>query len=135
MSGTAGDCGIQRVNDQKGTILTSGMNPVVCGGFAVALLCGVVACATGARKSEAQQAADRETAERVQVALDADKRLYARHIFVRADNGVVRLSGYVWDPPDLDEAKGVAEMVAGVSRVVNDLELERSGTDNTGVAR
>jgi osmotically-inducible protein OsmY len=115
--------------------LSSSMNRVACAGFAVALLCGVVACATGPRKNEAQRQADRETAERVQAALDGDKRLYARHIFVRADSGVVRLTGYVWDPPDLDEAKSVAEMVGGVTRVVNDLELERNGADSTGVTR
>jgi osmotically-inducible protein OsmY len=54
---------------------------------------------------------------------------------VRADNGVVRLSGFVWDPPDLLEAKSVAELVPGVSSVVNDLELERNGVDNSGVTR
>jgi osmotically-inducible protein OsmY len=110
------------------------MSRVTYVGFAVALLCAVVACATGPRKSEAQRQADRETTERVQTALDSDKRLYAKHIIVRADNGVVRLSGYVWDPPDLDEARFVAEMVPGVSHVVNDLELERNGTGSTGVS-
>ncbi len=61
--------------------------------------------------------------------------LYARHIFVHADSGVVRLTGYVWDPPDLFEAKSVAELVPGVSSVVNDLELNRNGMDNSGVTR
>jgi len=67
--------------------------------------------------------------------LDTDKKLYARHITVRADNGVVRLTGYVWDPPDLIEAKRVAALVPGVSQVVNDLELERNGSDNSGITR
>jgi osmotically-inducible protein OsmY len=111
------------------------MNRAACAGLALALLCGVAACATGPAKSDAQQQADRQMAARVQDALEADKRLYARHIFVHADSGVVRLTGYVWDPPDLDEARSVAEMVAGVSRVVNDLELERNGMDNSGVTR
>ena len=111
------------------------MNRAACAGFALALLCGVVACATGPAKSDAQQQADREMAARVQSALDADQQLYARHITVRADNGVVRLMGFVWDPPDLNEAKSVAELVPGVSSVVNDLELERNGMDNSGVTR
>ena len=111
------------------------MSRAACAGFALALLCGVAACATGPAKSAAQQQADRETAARVQAALDADKHLYARHIIVRADNGVVRLSGYVWEPPDLFEAKSVAELVPGVSSVVNDLELQRNGMDNSGVTR
>jgi osmotically-inducible protein OsmY len=86
-------------------------------------------------KSEAQRQADREIAQSVQAALNADKQLYARHIFVRADNGVVRLSGFVWETPELFEATRVAEHVPGVSRVVNDLELERNGMDNSGVTR
>jgi osmotically-inducible protein OsmY len=111
------------------------MNRAACAGFALALLCGVAACATGPAKSDAQLQADRETAARVQAALDADKQLYAKHITVRADNGVVRLTGFVWDPPDLMEAKSVAELVPGVSSVVNDLELQRNGMDNSGVTR
>lgn len=95
----------------------------------------LVACATGPQKTDAQRQADREIAERVQAALDADKNLYAKHIFVRADNGVVRLSGFVWDPPELTEARQVAEDVAGVTKVVNDLELQRNGADNSSVVR
>lgn len=104
-------------------------------GLLVAASCIWVACAMGPQKSDPQRQADKETAERVQAALDADKRLYAKHIFVRADNGVVRLSGYVWDPPDLDEARQVAAGVTGVTQVVNSLELQRNGGDNSGVAR
>jgi osmotically-inducible protein OsmY len=115
--------------------LSAIMNRAACAGLALALLCGVTACATGPPKSDAQQQADRETAARVQAALDADKQLYARHISVHSDNGVVRLSGFVWDPPDLMEAKSVAELVPGVSSVVNDLELQRNGMDNSGVTR
>ena len=108
---------------------------LACAGIATALLCGGFGCAVGPAKSDAQRQADRETAGRVQAALDADKRLYARHIIVRADNGVVRLSGFVWETPDIFEAKRVAELVPGVSQVVNDLELERNGMDNSGVTR
>lgn len=126
---------MNRTDGDQEDDLSAIMNRAVCAGFALALLGSVFACATGPRKSDAQQQADRETAERVQTALDADKRLYAKHITVRADNGVVRLSGFVWDPPDLLEAKSVAELVPGVSSVVNDLELERNGVDNSGVTR
>jgi hypothetical protein len=121
--------------DLEDLTLSPVINRVARAGFALALLCGVAACATGPAKSDAQQQADRETAARVQAALDADKHLYARHITVHADNGVVRLTGFVWDPPDLMEAKSVAELVPGVSSVVNDLELERNGMDNSGVTR
>ena len=109
------------------------MQRAMSAGLATALFCGLTACATG--KTDAQRQIDRETAARVQTALNADKQLYAQHITVRADNGVVRLSGYVWDPPDINEAKDVAELVDGVSQVVNDLELQRNGVDDSGVSR
>src|ERR1700724_3994572 len=129
-------CGIRdRADRDQEDNLSANMSRAACAGFALALLCGVAACATGPAKSDAQQQADREMAARVQSALDADKQLYARHISVHADNGVVRLTGFVWDPPDLNEARSVAELVPGVSSVVKDLELERNGMDNSGVTR
>ena len=111
------------------------MNRIARAAALGALLCLGAACATDAGKSDAQLQADRETAGQVRAALDSDQQLYARHIFVRADNGVVHLSGYVWDPPDLLEAKRVAGLVPGVSQVVSDLELQRNGSDNSGITR
>lgn len=103
-------------------------------GVALAILACLAACAT-VPKTEAQKEADRVTAQRVESALEADRALYAKHIYVRADNGVVHLSGYVWDPADVTEAIQTAELVEGVARVVNNLELERNGLDNSPVAR
>lgn len=103
--------------------------------IALALLCGVAACATGPPKTDAEQQADKETAERVETALNADKALYAKHISVRADNGVVRLTGYVWNASDFQTAVIIAEGVQGVTGVVNNLELNRNGNDNGPVAR
>lgn len=111
------------------------MNCSTRAAITVAVAFGVVACATDSGKTEAQRQADRETVEHVQAALDADRQLYARHIIVRSDNGVVHLSGFVWEPPDLVEAKRVAALVPGVSQVVNDLELQRNGNDNSGITR
>jgi osmotically-inducible protein OsmY len=111
------------------------MNRISCTVLAAMCVYGAVACSTGPRKTDAELQADKATADRVEVALNADKALYARHIIVRADNGVVRLSGFVWDPPDLVEAERIAGSVQGVSRVVNTLELQRNGIDNSNVAR
>jgi osmotically-inducible protein OsmY len=111
------------------------MNRISSMALAVVCVCSAVACSTGPRKTEAEQQADKATADRVEAALNADKVLYARHILVRADNGVVRLSGFVWDPPDLVEAVRVAGSVRGVTHVVNALELERNGIDNSNVTR
>ena len=104
-------------------------------GIAVALLCGVAACASGPTKSDSQEQADKVMAERVEAALNADRSLFAKHITAHADNGVVRLTGYVWEATDFDEAVFIAQGVPGVTQVVNDLELNRNGNDNGPIAR
>ena len=48
---------------------------------------------------------------------------------------MVHLTGYVWEASDFQEAVSIAESVPGVTRVVNDLELNRNGNDNGPVAR
>ena len=111
------------------------MKHVAYTGVALAALAGMVGCATGPPKTDAQRQADKQVAERVEAALEADRALYAKHIFVHANNGIVRLSGYVWDPADLDEAKSVAARVPGVTRVVDNLELENAGMGNSPAAR
>jgi osmotically-inducible protein OsmY len=104
-------------------------------GVAVAVLCGVAACASAPPETEAQAQANKVMAERVEAALNADKSLFAKHITAHADNGVVRLTGYVWETTDFDEATYIATNVPGVTKVVNDLELNRNGNDNGPIAR
>jgi hyperosmotically inducible protein len=103
--------------------------------FLMVVTGSLAACAMQSHKSAAASQADRSTAQRVETALAADQELYSRHITVRADDGVVRLTGFVWDPPDLVEAERIAEAVPGVTRVVNSLELQRNGMDNSPVSR
>jgi osmotically-inducible protein OsmY len=100
---------------------------------AIALLASLVGCATP--RSDAQKQADEAIAARVDSALQADKLLYAKHISVHADNGVVRLTGFVWESPDLEEAQRIAAGIEGVQGVVNDLELQRNGLGDSPVAR
>ena len=107
--------------------------PYAC--VAVAVLCGMAACASGPTKTDSQVQADKVMAERVEAALNADRSLFAKHITAHADNGVVRLTGYVWEANDFDEAIYIASNVPGVTKVVNDLELNRNGNDNGPIAR
>jgi osmotically-inducible protein OsmY len=100
---------------------------------AIALLVSLVGCATP--RTDAQKQADEAIAARVDSALQADKLLYAKHISVHAENGVVRLTGFVWESPDLEEAQRIAARVDGVQGVVNDLELQRNGLGDSPVAR
>ena len=102
---------------------------------AAAVLCGAAACASGPPKTDAQVQADKVMAERVEAALNADRSLFAKHITAHADNGVVRLTGYVWEASDFEEATSIASNVPGVTRVENDLELNRNGNENGPVSR
>lgn len=104
-------------------------------GLAAALFYSLMGCATGSHKSDAERQADRATEQRVESALAANNELFSRHITVAADGGVVRLTGFVWDPPDLVEAVRIAESVPGVTRVDNSLELQRNGLGNSPVSR
>jgi osmotically-inducible protein OsmY len=92
-----------------------------------ALLSLIVACATAPPKTTNELQANKEIADRVERALDADKFLFTRHISVRVESGVVHLEGYVWSPTDVYEAKRVAKRIPGVTVVVNELELQRGG--------
>jgi hyperosmotically inducible periplasmic protein len=102
---------------------------------AVAVWCGVAACASGPPETDAQRQADKAMAERVEAALNADRSLFAKHITAHANNGVVRLTGYVWESGDFEEATSVASTIPGVVKVVNDLELNRNGDESGNVSR
>ncbi|HWZ64723.1 MAG TPA: BON domain-containing protein [Steroidobacteraceae bacterium] len=104
-----------------------------CAALVIALLGSLLGCETP--RTDAQKQVDKEIADRVDNALQADHQLYAKHIIVRANNGVVQLTGYVWESPDLLEAQRVAEGVQGVAQVVNDLELQRNGLGDSPVSR
>ncbi|HEX4152254.1 MAG TPA: BON domain-containing protein [Steroidobacteraceae bacterium] len=93
----------------------------------------IVVCATAcasAPEPKAERLADRATANRVENALNADQYLYARHINVRADGGMVTLSGYAWTPEELTAAQQDAQRVSGVTQVVNRIEVDRGGVGN-----
>ena len=101
---------------------------------AVALVCGVAACASAPPKTTSQLQADKELSEKVEAALNADKALFAKHISATANNGVVHLTGFVWETGDFEEAVYIASNVPGVTKVVNDLELNRNGNDSNPVS-
>jgi osmotically-inducible protein OsmY len=66
---------------------------------------------------------DREVTRRVQKALDADPYVYAEHVSVSTDNGVVTLEGLISNAWDLRSAIRISSQVPGVKRVVDDLEI------------
>jgi osmotically-inducible protein OsmY len=93
----------------------------------LAAMASVAACATEARRTLAERVADQELAARVEQALLRDPQIYARHVDVETDHGVVRLSGYVWSADDLYRARHLAATVPGVTAVVSQLEITVGG--------
>ena len=94
--------------------------------------CGVAACSMTPRRSAAERVADAAIADRVQAALLADPNIYARHIDVSVNRGVVHLGGYVWEDEDFRTARLDAASVPGATTVVTDMELMRGGLAGTG---
>lgn len=103
----------------------NGVLPVV----AILLLGGsLAACATAPPRTEAERAADAVTATRVESAFTVNPTLFARHIDVSVNGGVVYLGGYVWSVEDLYLARNLAASVPGVKSVSSDMELMRGGS-------
>ena len=98
----------------------------------VLLAAAVAGCATIPGKSPEDAAADDALTARIYSALKADEVHFYRHVNVEVDNGVVQLSGYVWDTDDMHWAKQLAGRVPGVVRVINQMELERNGSRGGG---
>jgi osmotically-inducible protein OsmY len=96
--------------------------------LALMLLSVIVDCEAGPRQTSAEQQTDKAISDHVINALSADNVLFARHISVWADGGVVHLTGYVWDDSNLNHAKRIAGSVPGVTRVMDEMELEREGS-------
>lgn len=101
---------------------------------AAALLaaCGLIGCTTAPHRTAAERAADSATADRVEAALLADPTIYARHIDIDVDRGVVHLGGFVWENDDFQTARRDAASVTGVTAVVTDMELNRGGIAGAG---
>jgi osmotically-inducible protein OsmY len=78
-------------------------------------------------RTPAERAADTTIADQVEAALTADPNIYAWHIDVAVDRGVVHLGGYVWEPGDFLIARRDAASVPGVKAVITQMELKRAG--------
>ena len=66
---------------------------------------------------------DPDVTRRVEMALDSDPYVYVEHVAVTTADGVVTLHGLVGDEWDLRRAIHDSSRVAGVKRVVDELEI------------
>jgi len=74
--------------------------------------------------------ADAVLAAKVEQALEKDPYLYVRHVSVTAENGVVRVEGYVEDANDMMQVLRLARRVAGKRRVINEIEVVTGSIDH-----
>jgi osmotically-inducible protein OsmY len=82
-------------------------------------------CATTPRSPE-QARDDAAITDRVYAALEANPVYYFQDVDVNVYDGVTRLSGYVWSADALYCAEKIARGVPGVTRVADQLQLERA---------
>jgi len=94
--------------------------------------CAVLGCAATPPRTPAERAADAVIAGEVQAALLADPGIYARHIEVAVNRGVVNLGGFVWEVQDFASARRDAASVPGVTSIVTDMDLMRGGIAGAG---
>ncbi len=85
-----------------------------------------IGCSTSPPRSPAQIRADAATADRVHAALHGNPVFFFDHVDVSVRNGVASLSGYVWSTDALYTAQEITRGVPGVTRVADEMQLERA---------
>src|SRR5215471_17162513 len=96
--------------------------PALIAAIAVSVCCSAAfsqaAAPTGQPAQQAPATSDEALTKAVYAALDADPNYYYRHVTVRVEKGVAKLSGYVDSGAAINRARTVAGKVPGVTRVV-----------------
>jgi hypothetical protein len=95
----------------------TGANLVGAGGFP--LLKEIVVEGT----KQPVSAADAELNKQVESAMRSDRYFYDDHVTATTRNGVVVLRGMVFDEWDVRTAIRISRRIAGVKRVINQLEI------------
>ena len=80
---------------------------------------------TATRRSD--PVADEKMKTQVEEALHSDPFFYDEHVTVTVENGVATLRGMVFDDWDMRQAMRISRRIAGVKRVINDLDIETGG--------
>jgi BON domain len=80
-------------------------------------------------KRRSDPVADEKTKTHVEEALHSDPFFYDEHVTVTVENGVATLHGMVFDDWDMRQAMRISRRIAGVKRVINDLEMVQRSSD------
>jgi len=78
-------------------------------------------------KRRTDPVADEKMKTQVEEALHSDPFVYDEHVTVTIENGVATLRGIVFDDWDMRQAMHISRRIAGVKRVINNLEIESGG--------
>jgi len=78
----------------------------------------------------ATRQADEALTAKVTQTLQDDPYVFAEHISVETQNGIVRVRGVVIDVSDMRRALFLARRVAGRRRVINEIELQALSADH-----
>jgi BON domain len=78
-------------------------------------------------KKQAVRESDEEVTKQVEAALRADPYVFDSHVTITTKDGVVTLSGFVLDVWDVFTLKRIVRKMAGVKKVVDQLDLELGG--------
>ena len=76
-----------------------------------------------------RQAADEQVTRQVERTLTDDPWIYAEHITVTTQNGVIRLEGIVGDTGEMFRIVRLCRKIPGARRVVNALEIMHNDPD------
>jgi BON domain len=96
---------------------------------------GIALCAPPPQRLEkeivvtATRPEDAVLAAKATAALEQSPYLFADHITVTAENGVVRVGGVVQDLPDLYAVLRIVRRIAGRARVVNEIDYQPNDDD------
>ena len=82
----------------------------------------------GVQTTAKQSPADKQVAQHVYDKLTADGVDHYKHVTVLAENGVVTLGGHVDTTEALNKAKKIAAGIPGVTKVVDQMTLERAAS-------
>lgn len=80
-------------------------------------------------KRRSDPVADEKMKTQVEEAMHSDPVFYDEHVTVTVKNGVATLSGMVFDDWDMRQAMRISRKIAGVKRVINDLEMVQRSSD------
>ena len=76
-----------------------------------------------------RQAADEQVTRQVEQTLTKDPWIFAEHITITTQNGVVRLEGIVGDTGEMFRIMRLCRKIPGARRVVNELEIMHNDPD------